>query len=143
MTAWAIWLVLAGVLIAAELFIGTFYLLMLALGLVAGGIAALLQVSLEWQLLIAAVVGIGATIALRRSGFGRRRVRQATSDPNVILDIGQSLHVDQWQAQGDVYIARVKYRGAMWDVELVPGISALPGQYVIREVRGSRLIVAP
>jgi hypothetical protein len=34
------------------------------------------------------------------------------------------------------------YRGALWDVELAPGVTATPGQFVIREVRGSRLIVA-
>lgn len=36
-----IWFALAGVLAVAELFVGVFYLLMISLGLVAGGIAAL------------------------------------------------------------------------------------------------------
>ena len=38
------------------------------------------------------------------------------------------------------------YRGALWDVELDRSTSEnatpAPGQYTIREVRGSRLIVA-
>jgi hypothetical protein len=38
-------------------------------------------------------------------------------------------------------MARVMYRGAMWDVELAPGQAAAPGVFTIREVRGSRLIV--
>jgi hypothetical protein len=38
--------------------------------------------------------------------------------------------------------ARVMYRGAMWDVELEAGAAAQPGSFIIREVRGNRLIVA-
>ncbi|KAF1047456.1 MAG: hypothetical protein GAK35_00619 [Herbaspirillum frisingense] len=143
MTAWALWFVLAGVLIGAELFTGTFYLLMIALGLAAGGAAALSGALLEWQLLVAAVVGIAAVLLLRRSRFGRLRKGDAGSDPNVILDIGQTVEVAAWQEHGSHYVARVPYRGAMWDVELQSGHSALPGAYVIREIRGSRLLVAP
>ena len=40
MADWTYWLIGAGLLIVAELFIGTFYLLMIALGLVAGALAA-------------------------------------------------------------------------------------------------------
>ena len=39
MADWTYWLIGAGVLIVAELFIGTFYLLMIALGLVFGALA--------------------------------------------------------------------------------------------------------
>jgi hypothetical protein len=34
------------------------------------------------------------------------------------------------------------YRGALWDVELAHGARAHAGQFVIREIRGSRLIVS-
>jgi hypothetical protein len=37
--------------------------------------------------------------------------------------------------------ARVMYRGALWDVELIPGSDTQAGHYTIRAVRGSRLIV--
>ena len=143
MTDWAIWFVAAGALIAVELFSGTFYLLMIALGLAAGGLVALGGALLEWQLLVAAAVGIAAVLLLRRSRFSRGRRRDANADPSVILDIGQTVEVAAWDAQGDLHVARVPYRGAQWDVELETGHHPLPGAYVIREIRGSRLIVAP
>ncbi|WP_343584172.1 NfeD family protein [Herbaspirillum sp.] len=143
MTDWAIWFVLAGALIVAELFTGTFYLLMIALGLAAGGVAALAGAQVEWQLLAAAIVGIAAVMSLRRSRFGRLRKSDASRDPNVILDIGQTVEVAAWQQHGNQYLARVPYRGALWDVELQSGHHAAPGAFVIREIRGSRLIVAP
>ena len=135
MTAWMVWLALAGVLVILELFSGTFYLLMVALGLVAGALAAWINLSAEVQILLAALVGAAAALALRR-----RRPKKADSarDPNINLDIGQSLHVSHWH-EGT---ARVMYRGALWDVELAHGAHAKPGQFVIREVRGSRLIVS-
>ncbi|MYM67019.1 NfeD family protein [Pseudoduganella sp. FT55W] len=139
MADWSYWLAAAGVVVILELFSGTFYLLMIAIGLAAGSAAALLGLGEAVQLLVAAVVGVAATVALRRSRYGLTQQRvQAERDPNVNLDIGQTVHVPAWQDNA----ARVMYRGALWDVELAPGVSATPGQFVIREVRGSRLIVA-
>lgn len=137
MTSWMIWLALAGVLISLELFSGTFYLLMIALGLLSGALAALLGAGEVIQLLTAAVIGVVATGMLRR-----RRPRKVNSarDPNVNLDIGQTLHVPHWHP--DHATARVMYRGAMWDLDLAPGAHPTPGQFVIREIRGSRLIVS-
>ncbi|EIJ47384.1 transmembrane protein [Herbaspirillum sp. GW103] len=143
MTDWAIWLVLAGGLLGAELFTGTFYLLMIALGMAAGAIAAWCGLVLEWQLLMAAVVGVAAVLGLRRSPYGRLRRSSANDDPNLLLDIGQSVEVAAWQSHGNQFMARVPYRGAQWDVELLPGHHASPGSFVIREIRGSRLLVAP
>jgi membrane protein implicated in regulation of membrane protease activity len=142
MMDWAIWFVLAGLAIGVELFTGTFYLLMIAIGLAAGGGVALLGGSLEWQLLVAAAVGFIAMGLLRRSRFGNARKEDAGRDRNVILDIGQSLKVDQWNSLDGTQTARVRYRGAEWDVELAPGSPAQPGLFIIREIRGSRLIVS-
>ncbi|MHA4866114.1 NfeD family protein [Duganella sp. PWIR1] len=143
MADWSYWLAAAGLTVILELFTGTFYLLMIAIGLAAGSAAALLGFGEAVQLLVAAVVGVGATVALRRSRFGLQHQRvQAERDPNVNLDIGQTVHVPAWQDGA----ARVMYRGALWDVVLeagaTPGAIPAPGQYTIREVRGSRLIVA-
>jgi membrane protein implicated in regulation of membrane protease activity len=139
MADWSYWLAAAGVVVILELFSGTFYLLMIAIGLAAGSAAAFLGLGEAVQLLVAALVGVAATVALRRSRYGLTQQRvQAERDPNVNLDIGQTVHVPAWQDNA----ARVMYRGALWDVELAPGVSATPGQFVIREVRGSRLIVA-
>lgn len=139
MADWSYWLAAAGLTVILELFTGTFYLLMVAVGLLAGSAAALLGFGEAVQLVVAALVGVGATVALRRSRFGKLHGQvQAGRDPNVNLDIGQTVHVPAWQDGA----ARVMYRGALWDVELAPGAAAAPGQYTIREVRGSRLIVA-
>ncbi len=138
MSDWMNWLVGAGILVIAEMFTGTFYLLMIAIGLAFGGIAALLGVSGPFQTLIAAAVGLVATAVLHRSRFGRPAKANATRDHNVNLDIGARLAVPGWQDGR----ARVMYRGALWDVELGPGALAEAGEYRIVEVQGSRLIVA-
>lgn len=142
MTDWASWFVLAGLAIGVELFTGTFYLLMIALGLLAGGAVALMGGMLEWQLLTAALVGILAVALLRRSRFGRHRKINAGRDPNINLDVGQPIQVDGWRDIDGVHTARVRYRGAEWDVELAPGSPADAGNFIIREIRGSRLIVS-
>jgi len=143
MADWSFWLIAAGVAVTVELFIGTFYLLMIAIGLVFGALAAAIGLALPIQTMVAAIVGVAATIGLRRSRYGRMGTRvEAERDPNVNLDIGQTVTVPAWQDG----VARVMYRGALWDVELdrtAAGAAVpAPGQYIIREVRGSRLIVA-
>ncbi len=128
------WFLAAGVLVILELFVGTFYLLMVAAGILAGGIAAAAGAPISVQTLVAALVGIVATLLLRR----RSKKASAARDPNVSLDIGQSITVNEWHDGR----ARVMYRGALWDVDLAPGGNPAAGQYTIREIRGSRLIVS-
>ncbi len=143
MTDWMMWFVLAGILVILEMFTGTFYLLTIAIGCGAGGLAAVASANSASQFLAAAIVGIIAVYGLRHSRLGRLSKRDATRDPNVNLDIGQTLFVDNWSAAaGEIPVARVQYRGAMWDVELQHGSVAIPGTFVIREVRGSHLVVA-
>ncbi|AKM32149.1 NfeD-like family protein 1 [Pandoraea faecigallinarum] len=137
--AW-LWFGVAGLIVVLELASGTFYLLMVALGVAAGGIAALLRADWPLQWVSAAIVAGLAVWLLRRSRFGRRRIKiDVSADPNTNLDIGQRLRVDAWQPGGQ---ARAMYRGAEWDVELLPGELLDAGWFVIREVRGSRLYVA-
>ncbi len=138
MNEWMIWLVLTGILVAFELFTGTFYVLMIAIGMAFGAIAAMLGMSLPVQILVAAVVGVLATGLLHRSRFGRPLKVNSARDRNVNLDIGETLHVDSW-SNGK---ARAMYRGAMWDVDLAPGAMAGAGAFKIVEVQGSRLVVA-
>jgi hypothetical protein len=70
---------------------------------------------------------------LRPSGNGDLPSQR---NPDVNLDIGQAVQVDRWDGNGR---ARTAYRGAMWDVELLPGEPAVPGRYLIREIDGSCL----
>jgi len=138
MSDWTYWLIGAGVLIVAELFIGTFYLLMMAIGLLSGAAVAWLGATGPLQMLVAAAVGIGATMILRRTRYARPGRGKAANDPSINLDIGQRVTVPQWHERR----ARVMYRGALWDVELRAGLEPEPGDFEIVEVQGNRLIVA-
>ncbi len=143
MTDWMMWLAMAGGVVILEMFSGTFYLLMIALGLVAGALAALAGLDNPLQMMLAAVVGIVATYALRRSKLGKRHKVDSARDPGVNLDIGQVVRVDEWASgQSARPTARAMYRGALWDIELAADGEARPGSFIIREVRGSRLIVS-
>ncbi|AZG14329.1 MULTISPECIES: NfeD family protein [Cupriavidus] len=140
MTSYFFWFAAAVVLVIAEMATGTFYLLMVACGVVAGGLAALFGAEVPMQTVTAALVAIVAIAALRRTRYGRLRRKDAATDPDVILDIGQELEVPAWDASRR---ARVPYRGADWTVELAPGNEPAPGRYRIVEVRGATLIVSP
>jgi hypothetical protein len=81
------WWVLAGAAVAVELATGTFYLLMIALGLAAGAIAAHLGLPVAGQTMVAAIVGGGATAVWhwRRSRQPAQPVAAENRDVN--LDI--------------------------------------------------------
>ena len=138
MADWMLWLVAGGVLIVLELLTGTFYLLMMAVGLAFGALAAWCGATVPVQTVTAAVVGIAGIGLLHRSRFGRPSKVVAARDQNVNMDIGQRVTVDRWR---DGH-ARVMYRGALWDIELGPGAQPQAGDFRIVEVQGSRLIVA-
>ena len=132
------WWIVAGILVAAELASGTFYLLMLALGCVAGALAAHLGLGQTGQVLTAAVVGGAAVVGwhLRRSRMPA--AAPAASNPDVNLDIGQSVHVDAWSADG---MTQVQYRGAAWQARFIGNAPAQGGRHVIRAIEGSCLLL--
>jgi membrane protein implicated in regulation of membrane protease activity len=132
------WWIGAGVLVVLELLSGTFYLLMIALGCVAAAIAHIAGAAVDVQFAIAAVVSLVAVLLLRRSRFGRSKRKEASRNPDVNLDIGQTLSVPAWHERR----ARVNYRGAAWDVELAAGEPENAQSYEIVEMRGSCLIVS-
>ncbi|VWC24472.1 NfeD family protein [Burkholderia latens] len=131
------WWVGVGVLVVAELLTGTFYLLMIALGFLAGGLLQLAGVAPHVQIGAAAAVAIVAMIVLRRSGLGRKQKRDTSTNPDVNLDIGATVTVDAWH---DGH-ARVQYRGADWDVELATGERVDARVYQVSAVRGNSLVV--
>lgn len=142
MTDWMIWFAVACVLIIFEMASGTFYLVMIAIGAATGGIVALSGASGSWQCVLAGLVAAVATYALRRSRFAQASAIDAAHDANINLDIGQTLEVAEWRiVDGATSIARVMYRGAMWDVDLVDGGSAVSGVFRIVQVQGNRLQV--
>jgi membrane protein implicated in regulation of membrane protease activity len=135
-----IWFGLAVLALIGEVATGTFYLLLVALGLAAGGVAAVLAFSLELQLAVCGVVALAALLVLRKTGVLKKREVDAASNADVNMDVGQVVTVTEWGAGNT---ARVFYRGASWQVELAPGHAAAPGEHVITAVRGSRFIITP
>jgi membrane protein implicated in regulation of membrane protease activity len=132
------WWIAAGVLVAAELATGTFYLLMLALGAAAGALAAHLGLPFGGQLLCAALVGGGAVAAWHVKRRNRPADAPASENRDVNLDIGETVHVSAWDAEGT---AQVNYRGANWAVRYGGHGTPHAGPHVIRAVEGSRLVV--
>lgn len=136
MSGWIWWMVLAFGLLILELLTGTFYLLVIAVAMASGGLAHLAGAPFTVQLVVAALIGLGGALWLRRSRLGRLG---SEGDDLQSLDVGQMIRVDGWSAGNT---ARAQYRGAEWDVLLAPGESPAPGDFVIRAVQGSRLVVA-
>jgi membrane protein implicated in regulation of membrane protease activity len=134
----SIWWVLTGLAVAVELATGTFYLLMFAVGLAAAAIAAHLGMGLIAQLVIAAVVGGGAVIAWHFLRGKKMVGKNAEFNSDVNMDIGQTVQVDVWSADGT---ASVKYRGANWAAQLQEGSGSGAGTYSVEQVVGSRLIL--
>ena len=135
-----VWWLATGVLVAAELATGTFYLLMLALGCVAAALTAHAGMGNSSQLVSFALVGGGCTALWYYSRSKRPRTLPAESNPDVNLDIGQTVHVAEWAADGT---ARVHYRGAAWSVRLASPGAHRPGEHVIVALHGTELRLAP
>lgn len=133
------WWVLAGLLVAAELLTGTFYLLMVALGLAGAALAAHLGLSFTIQLLAAALLGGGSTAAWHWHRARQPRSAPAHMNRDVNLDIGERVTVNAWAADGT---ARVNYRGSTWTARLSPdSTSDATGSYVVASVEGNHLVL--
>ena len=135
-----IWWLLTGAAVAIELATGTFYLLMIGIGMVAAAIAAHLGLPLTGQIVTAAFVGGGAVALWHWQSGKRPQAAPANANPDVHIDIGEAVQVDQWNADGT---ASVKYRGANWTaIQATPAPSPQPtGQFRIKELLGNRLVL--
>lgn len=139
LAASTLWWLATGAAVLAELITGTFYLLMVALGLAAAAIAAHLGAPQWLQFLVAAIVGSASVLALyarhkRRGETGPR----VTANSDVNPDIGSTVNVESWNADGT---ATVRYRGANWTAIARSGDARSTGMHRIAEVVGSRLVV--
>lgn len=135
-----IWWVAAGVAVAAELATGTFYLLMIALGLAAAAVAAQLGLAVSNQIIVAALLGGGATAIWHWRRFSQPRSAPARENRDVNLDIGVHVHVDAW---GLDRTTRVAYRGSVWAARLAPDAPATPGEHRVCAVEGNWLVLEP
>jgi len=133
-----LWWLLAGGAIVAELVTGTFYLLMLALGFAAAAVAAYAGGSTVLQTLVASVVGGGAVVLWNRVRSNHPKNLPASANPDVNLDIGETVQVEAWNNDGT---AQVHYRGANWTVLHRPGNVPAAGLHRVVEMVGNRLLV--
>ena len=95
-----IWWLLTGAAVAVELITGTFYLLMLSIGLAAAALAAHAGGGVSVQLVTAALVGGGAVTAWHLSRGKRPQAPAAQANRDVNLDVGETVHVEAWNADG-------------------------------------------
>jgi membrane protein implicated in regulation of membrane protease activity len=133
-----LWWLLAGAAVAVELVTGTFYLLMLGVGMAAGALAGHAGASQPVQLVTAAVVGGGA-VAI----WHFVRVRHLARGPknastNMDLDAGEPVSVDAWLPDNT---ARVRYRGTLWTAVPADGTPHSVGLHRVSRVDGNRLVV--
>ena len=134
------WFGFAVLALIGEAVTGTFYLLLFALGLAAGGVAALLQFSLPGQIVAVALIAFVGLVVLRKTGVLKKSEVNAARNRDVNLDIGQVVEVDSW---GDDDTAQVWYRGANWQACLLKGAARETGPQRIIEIQGSTLMVEP
>ena len=134
-----VWWVVAGAAVAVELATGTFYLLMIALGLGAAALAAQWGASTSTQVITAALVGGGATALWHWRRFNQPSSAPARENRDVNLDIGERVNVATW---ADDRTARVPYRGSTWTARLAPGEAPVSGEHRIVAVEGNWLVLA-
>ena len=94
-----IWWILTGVLVAAELFTGTFYLLLLALAAGFGALTVHAGFGTVTQISVAAVTGVFSLLVWRTLKLGRLKQNdlEVATDS---FDIGQTVFVSDWCETG-------------------------------------------
>jgi len=140
LSAATLWWVAAGIAVAAELATGTFYLLMIALGLGAGAVAAHAGLPATWQVTAAALVGAAATALWHWKRASQPRSAPPELNRDVNLDIGERVQVEAWGSDGT---ARVNYRGTQWTARLAPGAARVAGEHRVAAVEGNWLVLSP
>ncbi|MDH4415830.1 hypothetical protein DBR12_19675 [Acidovorax sp. HMWF029] len=140
MEASTIWWLAAGAVVVAELLTGTFYLLMVALGLVAAALAAHMGLPPALQVVSAAIVGGGAVVACHQIRKRRPGDPSARADRSVNMDVGETIHIESWNPDGTT---TVKYRGAQWTAIHRAGVTPSTGMHRVAELVGNRLLVDP
>ncbi len=138
LSAATLWWLAAGVLVIAELNAGNFYLLMVALGCVAGALSAHAGLSPSLQVATAAVIGSGATALWHFKRARAPRSAPAESNRDVNLDVGERIRIPSWD---EARSSRVTYRGSLWTVQFQGSGLPQPGEHVIVALQGNRLIV--
>ena len=136
MDTYLIWLVTGFLLVIVELVSGTFYLLVLGIAAVAGGLVAYAGLPFSVQAVVAAtlaVVGVAWVNRVRRVSTG---VKMRS------LDVGQPTKFDHWVNRPGGQ-ARVKYRDALWDATVDGDVACEPGEVLyVASIDGNTLTVS-
>lgn len=134
------WFVVAGICLVAELFSGTFYLLIIGIAFGLAGLAGLFGVTFIVQLIIVLIASLAGLVIVRNSRLKSNK-NKPFADMDLTLDIGQKIVVDQWHKEGDSYTSVAKYRGANWQINYQGAVPAVPGTYQITGIDGNVLQV--
>jgi membrane protein implicated in regulation of membrane protease activity len=140
LSAATFWWVAAGVAVAVELATGTFYLLMIALGLAAAAVAAHLGLAGSGQVVTGALVAGLATALWHWKRARAPRSAPAAQNRDVNLDIGERVQVEAWNVDRT---ARVQYRGSTWTARLQPGAAPTAGEHRVAAVEGNWIVLEP
>jgi membrane protein implicated in regulation of membrane protease activity len=131
------WLLLALVLGIVELLTGTFFLLILGIAAGVGSLVAWLGGTFLVQALIASATAVAGTVLL----IQRKKSTPGPAAENQ-MDLGQTVVHTSWVSEAQ-RIARVRYRDADWDAEVLGTDRIEPGAILfVAGVEGSRLKVS-
>jgi membrane protein implicated in regulation of membrane protease activity len=135
------WWILVALTVGAEMLTGTLYLLLIAAGMLVGGVLSMLGFALPIQMACAAAVAGSLVVGWMAFRQHRRRHRGSTAPLSTHggLDVGHTVHVDRWS---DDACTSVRYRGANW--QAVPAsLDAVltTGAHEVIGLRGNTLVI--
>lgn len=130
------WLVAALILGGIDMVAGTFYLLMIGLGCLAGAVVYWVDLSLAWQCAAASVCAVAGCLMV----FGFKAKHPEKDDAVSHPDAGHIVTVTKVSADGT---AEVMYRGASWRAKTADGSPLTAGSARIVRVDGAALVVEP
>jgi membrane protein implicated in regulation of membrane protease activity len=136
MATYLLWAIAGFVLIIVELMTGTFYLLVLGIAALIGAAAAYFGADVWVQVALAAATSLIGIYFVRKWLSSRPKVEKSARS----LDVGQTVVLESWTNQ-PAGMARVKYRGSMWDAR-VEGAAALNDVLYIKAEESGVLHVA-
>ncbi len=143
MSDWQIWIVVAALLLVAEMFAPGFWLASVAVGCGAAAVAALLPIGLLGQVLVFAATTVGSLFGLRPVLVRRfLHARGMEVRTNMEALVGKSGVVTK-RIDPVTRVGRVAVEGEDWRGALLEGGSAVePGtRVIVVQVDGSTLVV--
>jgi len=136
MEGYLAWLVAGFALIIAELVSGTFYLLVLGIAAIVGGVASWLGAGFWIEAILAAAVAVAGLLGVRqyRRSSGQKRMAS--------IDRGQPAVFESWVNRSAGH-ARVKYRDTLWDAQIAGELAPDPGDVLyVMSIDGNTLKVS-